>query len=277
MYKTEEEFLKHYDSSIYEKLSMTADILILSVSSENTGNYRKLTEKKFSVLLTKRTDFPFKDKWCLPGGFIGMDEDLETAAKRILKKETNLENIYIEQLYTFSDPKRDPRMRIVSTSYMSLIDKNKLNVALAPNTSWFNITILEDKQSVHITLDNSIEHFTIIIKKILRDKSTDRYDFLTYKNDYLAFDHDRVLLSGIERLKNKIEYTDIVFNMMPKYFTLGELQQVYEVILGKKLLAPAFRRIIAGKVVKTIKCKRVVDIDRQHYLNIKKKSKCFLL
>lgn len=145
MYKTEEEFLKHYDSSIYEKLSMTADILILSVSSENTGNYRKLTEKKFSVLLTKRTDFPFKDKWCLPGGFIGMDEDLETAAKRILKKETNLENIYIEQLYTFSDPKRDPRMRIVSTSYMSLIDKNKLNVALAPNTSWFNIT---DRKSV---------------------------------------------------------------------------------------------------------------------------------
>ena len=253
MYKTEEEFLKHYDSSIYEKLSMTADILILSVSSENTGNYRKLTEKKFSVLLTKRTDFPFKDKWCLPGGFIAMNEDLETAAKRILKKETNLENIYIEQLYTFSDPKRDPRMRIVSTSYMSLIDKNKLNVALASNTSWFNITILEDKQSVHITLDNGIEHFTIIIKKILRDKSTDRYDFLTYKNDYLAFDHDRVLLSGIERLKNKIEYTDIVFNMMPKYFTLGELQQVYEVILGKKLLAPAFRRIIAGKVVKTNK------------------------
>lgn len=253
MYKTEEEFLKHYDSSIYEKLSMTADILILSVSSENTGNYRKLTEKKFSVLLTKRTDFPFKDKWCLPGGFIGMDEDLETAAKRILKKETNLENIYIEQLYTFSDPKRDPRMRIVSTSYMSLIDKNKLNVALAPNTSWFNITVLEDKQSVHITLDSGIEQFTIIIKKILRDKSTDRYDFLTYKNDYLAFDHDRVLLSGIERLKNKIEYTDIVFNMMPKYFTLGELQQVYEVILGKKLLAPAFRRIITGKVVKTNK------------------------
>ncbi len=276
MYKTEEEFLKHYDSSIYEKLSMTADILILSVSSENTGNYRKLTEKKFSVLLTKRTDFPFKDKWCLPGGFIGMDEDLETAAKRILKKETNLENIYIEQLYTFSDPKRDPRMRIVSTSYMSLIDKNKLNVALAPNTSWFNITILEDKQSVHITLDNGIEHFTIIIKKILRDKSTDRYDFLTYKNDYLAFDHDRVLLSGIERLKNKIEYTDIVFNMMPKYFTLGELQQVYEVILGKKLLAPAFRRIIAGKVVKTNKM-QTGGGHRPSALFEYKKSKCCLL
>ena len=75
------------------------------------------------------------------------------------------------------------------------------------------------------------------------------------KNDKLAFDHLLVIISGIERLKNKIEYTDIVFNMMPEYFTLGELQQVYEVILGKKLLDPAFRRIIASKVEKTSKVK----------------------
>ena len=79
------------------------------------------------------------------------------------------------------------------------------------------------------------------------------YDFNIIKNDKLAFDHSLVIVSGIERLKNKIEYTDIVFNMMPKYFTLGELQQVYEVILGKKLLDPAFRRIIANKVEKTDK------------------------
>ena len=75
------------------------------------------------------------------------------------------------------------------------------------------------------------------------------------KNDSLAFDHPLVIVSGIERLKNKIMYTDIVFNMMSEYFTLGELQQVYEVILNKKLLDPAFRRIIADKVVKTNKLK----------------------
>ena len=75
------------------------------------------------------------------------------------------------------------------------------------------------------------------------------------ENDKLAFDHPLVILAGIERLKNKIEYTDIVFNMMPEYFTLGELQQVYEIILGKKLLDPAFRRIIADKVEKTDKMK----------------------
>ena len=72
----------------------------------------------------------------------------------------------------------------------------------------------------------------------------------------MAFDHDKVILAGLERIKNKINYTDIVFNMMPEYFTLGELQQVYEVILNKKLLDPAFRRIIANKVEKTDKMKK---------------------
>ena len=253
IYTTEEEFLKDYDSSQFEKLSMTTDILILSVADEHTGNYRKLAEKKFSVLLVKRDNYPFKDKWCLPGGFINIDEDLEDAARRVLKNETNLENIYIEQLFTYGAPDRDPRMRVVSTSYMSLIDKNTLDTSITKNASWFNITFLEDNKSIYVTLDNDMEQIKFVINKVLRDKSTDRYDYVIAENDKLAFDHARVIVAGISRLKNKIEYTDIVFNMMPRYFTLGELQQVYEVILGKKLLAPAFRRIIAGKVNKTEK------------------------
>lgn len=254
-YTSEEAFLKDYDSSIFEKLSMTTDILIMSVSSEETGNYRKLTEKKFSILLVKRDNYPFKDKWCLPGGFVGIDETLDEAAKRVLKNETNLKDIYIEQLYTFSDVKRDPRMRVVSTSYMALVDKNRLNEKLCPNASWFNVFMLEDDKSYHVTLDNGNEQIRFVVGKSLRDLTTDRYDFKVLKNEKLAFDHPLVIISGLERLKNKIEYTDIVFNMMPEYFTLGELQQVYEVILNKKLLDPAFRRIIANKVEKTTKVK----------------------
>lgn len=254
-YATEEAFLKEYDSSIFEKLSMTTDILILSVSSEETGNYRKLTEKKFSILLVKRDNHPFKDKWCLPGGFVGIDETLDEAARRVLKNETNLKDIYIEQLYTFSDVKRDPRMRVVSTSYMALVDKNRLKDKLSDNASWFNVFVLEDDKSYHVTLDNGKEEIKFVVSKKLRDLTTDRYDFKVTKNDKLAFDHPLVIVSGLERLKNKVEYTDIVFNMMPEYFTLGELQQVYEVILGKKLLDPAFRRIIANKVEKTDKVK----------------------
>lgn len=253
VYNSEEAFLKDYDSSVFEKLSMTTDILIMSVSNEDTGNYRKLSEKKFSILLVKRDNYPFKDKWCLPGGFVGVDETLDEAAKRVLKTETNLKDIYIEQLYTFSGIKRDPRMRVISTSYMALVDKNRLMDKLSANASWFNVFMLEDEKSYNVTLDNGIEEIKFVVGKKLRNKTTDRYDFNIIKNDKLAFDHPLVIVSGIERLKNKIEYTDIVFNMMPKYFTLGELQQVYEVILGKKLLDPAFRRIIANKVEKTDK------------------------
>ena len=245
IYNSEEEFLKDYDSSIFEKLSLTTDILIFSVSSQKHDNYRKLSKKSFSVLLVKRDNYPFKDKWCLPGGFVGIDESIDDAAKRILANETNLHDIYIEQLYTFGDVHRDPRMRIISTAYMALIDKNQLSEA-----SWFDLIFIEDEHKIHITLDNGITNINLVIKKELRDKTTDRYDYIVEKNDGLAFDHAIVIASGISRLKNKVEYTDIVFNMMPKYFTLGELQQVYEVILGKKLLDPAFRRIIANKKLK---------------------------
>ncbi len=253
-YKSEEEFLKNYDSSIFEKLSMTTDIVILSVSDEESNNYRKRSTKKMSVLLIKRQDYPFKDKWCLPGGFLDpKGETLEECAKRILKRETNLEDIYLEQLYTFDRIDRDPRMRIVSTAYVALIDKKKLKDNVE-NAKWFDIIKIEEKNNiVNIILKSDKEIIEFSIKKILREKTTDRFEFITYKNDYLAFDHDVVILSAIERIRNKISYTDIVFNMMEEYFTLGELQQVYEVILNKKLLDPAFRRIIANKVEKTDK------------------------
>lgn len=252
-YQSEEEFLKEYDSSKFEKLSMTVDTLIFSVADEEVGNYRKLPEKKFSILLVKRDNYPFKDKWCLPGGFIGIQETLEDAAKRILKHETNLQDIYMEQLYTFGAVDRDPRMRVVSVSYIALVDKNRLKDHLSDNASWFQMNILEDKEEIHVQFDNGIENFSIKIKKVLKSPTSDRYEYVVTKNDKLAFDHAKVIVSGISRLKNKIEYTDIVFNMMPEYFTLGELQQVYEVILDKKLLDPAFRRIIANKVIKTDK------------------------
>lgn len=265
-YNSEEEFLKDYDSDSFEKLSMTVDILIFSVSNEEEDNYRKADKKKMSILLIKRKTYPFIDKWCLPGGFIEIDENLDDAPKRILKKETNIEDIYLEQLYTFGSIDRDPRMRIVSTSYMALVDKDRIDKNISEDASWFDIVLREDNEDkVTIVLDNGKETIKFSIKKILREKTTDRYSFEIIENRKLAFDHPLVILSGMERLRNKLEYTDIVFNMMPELFTLGDLQRVYEVILGKKLLDPAFRRIIADKVVKTTKMK-TGDGHRPSYL-----------
>jgi len=255
-YNSEEEFLKNYDPSAFDQLSMTADILILSVSSKDSINYRKTDKKMMSILLVKREDYPFKDKWCLPGGFLDPKiETLEECAKRVLKRETNLSDIYLEQLYTFDKVDRDPRMRVVSTSFVALIDKERLTQEVK-NASWFDVIDIKEKNNVVcITLSNGNEVIDFKIKKELREKTTDRYHFVSIDNKSIAFDHDLVILAGIERIRNKANYTDIVFNMMPEYFTLGELQQVYEVILNKKLLDPAFRRIIAKKTIKTEKMK----------------------
>lgn len=252
-YSSEEEFLNSYNPDKFDRLSMTADILVISVSNKEKTNTRGNDNKVMSILLVKREGYPFKDRYCLPGGFLNpKDETLEECAKRVLKSETNLEDIYLEQLYTFDSINRDPRMRVVSTSFVSLIDKNKLTNMINKNASWFDIESITEKDNiVSIKLNNGTCSFELKIRQELRDKTTDRYKYTGLDNKLIAFDHDIVILSGLNRIRNKLSYTDIVFNMMPEYFTLKELQQVYEIILGKKLLDPAFRRMIMDKVVKT--------------------------
>ena len=251
IFSNEEEFLKEYDSSIFEKPSITADIAILSVSSGDKDSYRRLSEKRLSVLLCKRDTYPFKNKWCLPGSFVGMNETIDEAAIRILSQETNMKDIYLEQLFTFSDVHRDPRMRVISTTYMALIDKNTHGEKLHDKAAWFTLSVNEADDIITYVLENEQTELEFSVKKILVEPTTSRYEYKVIKNESLAFDHASVITAALVRLKNKLEYTDIVFNMMPEEFTLGELQQVYEVILGKKLLDPAFRRIIADKVEKT--------------------------
>ena len=233
--------------------ALSTDLLIFSVSQGEAKTCRSLTDKYFSILLVKRTKEPFKDKWCLPGGFVKEDETLDMAADRVLSKETNLHNIFKEQLYTFSDLNRDPRTRVISSAYMALIDKNKITDKLDENASWFNIHIDKDNDKINILLENGVEEITFSLEKKLIDNTTKKYTYNLLENNNIAFDHPIIIMTGIDRMKNKVKDTDIIFNMMPEYFTLGQLQQIYEVILGKKLLDPAFRRIIADKVEKTNK------------------------
>jgi len=239
--------------SKYANLALSTDMLIFSVSKGNAKTCRNLSEKYFSILLIKRTTEPFKDKWCLPGGFVEKDETLDMAAERILAKETNLHNIYKEQLYTFGEINRDPRMRVISTSYMALIDREQLKENLSDNASWFNIHVQEKENVLNVLLENEEEKIEYKLKKELVNKTTNQYKYEILENEKIGFDHTKIIITAISRMKNKVQDTDIIFNMMPEYFTLGELQQIYEVILDKKLLDPAFRRIIADKVEKTDK------------------------
>lgn len=265
---TEAEFLKKYNANKYEKPSVTVDMLIFSVVNEEEENYRKLPEKALKLLMVKRGNHPYLGQWALPGGFVNVTESLEDAALRELKSETNVDNIYMEQLYTWGDVNRDPRTRVISCSYMALADSTKLNIVAgddADDAKWFNIkyNLTEDKKTITETgyiseklyflkLWNGEENLAAVVKAV--DTAEGKVIKKTREvvdSKGIAFDHAKMLEYGIERLKNKIEYTDIAFNLMPELFTLSELQQVYEVILGKELLAAAFRRKIAGMVIET--------------------------
>jgi len=265
---TEDEFLKKYDASIFERPSVTVDMLIFTVVNEEEENYRKLPEKALKLLMVKRGEHPFMGQWALPGGFVSTHESLEDAALRELKTETNVDNVYMEQLYAWGDVGRDPRTRVISCSYMALVDSYKLNIVAgddADDAKWFNIRynlaqekktinekgyILEKLYSINLWNGNEDLSATVKVVEVVEGKviKTSR-EVVEAKG--IAFDHPKMIEYGIERLKNKIEYTDIAFNLMPELFTLSELQQVYEVILGRELLAAAFRRKIADMVVET--------------------------
>jgi ADP-ribose pyrophosphatase YjhB (NUDIX family) len=265
---TEQQFLLSYDVSQYERPSVTVDMLIFTVSEEKEKNYRKLPEKVLKLLMVKRGEHPYRGKWALPGGFVRMDESVDEAAFRELKEETNIDEIYMEQLYTWGDTTRDPRTRVISTSYMSLVDSTVLDIKAsedADEVKWFSVTyklhheqktITENgyifKSLFKLRLFNEAEELsaTIEIIKTVKGKVTNIKREILESNG-IAFDHAKIIEYGVERLRNKIEYTDIVFNLMPQVFTLTELQQVYEVILDTELLKANFRRKIAHLVTET--------------------------
>ncbi len=266
--QSEEEFLSQYDAGQYDRPSVTVDMLVFTVMNELKKSYRRLPEKALKILMVKRGNHPCIGCWALPGGFVNMDEGLDQAALRELKEETNIEDIYMEQLYTWGDVGRDPRTRVIGCSYMSLADSGKLDIRAgddAEEAAWFkvNACVVEQKKTasekgysvqdlVKLVLQNENTELTAIVRvnKVFDGKAV-RVERELVESGSIAFDHAKIIEYAVERLRNKIEYTDIAFNLMPERFTLTELQQVYEVILGKELLKANFRRKIADMVLET--------------------------
>jgi len=266
--QSEEEFLSEYDAGQYERPSVTVDMLVFTVMNELKKSYRKLPEKALKILMVKRGNHPYMGCWALPGGFVDVNESLDKAALRELKEETNIDDIYMEQLYTWGDVGRDPRTRIIGCSYMSLVDSSRLDVKAgddADEAAWFKVkaSIVGQKKSatgkgyavqniVRVMLKNEKEELTAVVKVNKRfDGNMVKVERELLESGGIAFDHAKIIEYAVERLRNKIEYTDIAFSLMPELFTLTELQQVYEVILGKELLKANFRRKIADMVLET--------------------------
>jgi 8-oxo-dGTP diphosphatase len=255
--KEDKKFLELYSDSSYEKPSITVDNVIFRFFDKDCENYRKLPQKRLQVYLIKRKYSPYKDDYALPGTFINLNESLTDSMKMCLKNKVNIDNFYYEQLYTFGEKKRDPRTRVISIAYL-ILTNNEKNLC---NGEWFDIEYNEDEtkqeitkngyiqtKSIKITLknDNLLLNNELIVK--FEKKGKEQLKSINIIKSDLSFDHIKILFFGLERLKNKLEYTDIVFNLIQEKFTLTELKLCYESILGKKLLDANFRRKVNNMV-----------------------------
>ena len=199
--------LTDYDPSQYKKMSVAVDLLVFTIE-----------EDRLKLLMIEREEEPFAGKLALPGVFVGIDETLDAAAKRGIREETGLKDIYFEQLYTFGDVKRDPRMRIISVSYMALVPLEKLSFKAGKRTK---------------------DAYLVDVEELL---ASDRS---------VAFDHKKIISYARWRLANKVEYTLIAFHLVPEGFTLPNLQKVYEILLGKPLYKANFRKKISEFIEET--------------------------
>jgi 8-oxo-dGTP diphosphatase len=182
----------------YPRAALTVDCVVFG-----------LDEGDLKVLLIQRGLDPFKGKWALPGGFVRVDETLDTAAARELEEETGVRDVFLEQLYTFSAVKRDPRERVISVAYYALV--------------------------------NLADHAT----RAATDASDAQW-FPAAKPPRLAFDHDEILNTALTRLRGKLRYQPIGFELLPEKFTLSQLQHLYETVLGTTLDKRNFRKKVLG-------------------------------
>ncbi len=265
---TEAEFLAQYDASRFERPSVTADMVIFTVTSEEADDHRKLPDRCLRVLLIKRADHPYLGQWALPGGFVNTTEDLDAAAARELHEETGIERIYMEQLYTWGAVDRDPRTRVISCSYLSLVDAESLQLRAGDDASdarWFTVRetplqairtmtehgyVLEERSRLTLEAGDVQVGGVIRVVKTVAGKITHITRHIE-ESSGLAFDHLKILDYGLDRLRIKVEWSDIVFNLMPDRFTLAELRKVYETILGRELHAANFRRDVERMVEET--------------------------
>ena len=184
-----------------------------------------LDEEDLQVMLIQRDLPPFAGHWALPGGFVRVAETLDAAAQRELREESGLEGIFLEQLYTFGDLARDPRERVVTVAYYALVNLAGHDVRAgtdAKNAAWFPVGELPD----------------------------------------LAFDHCRIVDAALARLRGKVRYQPLGFELLPERFTLRQLQHLYEIVLGRPLDKRNFRKKVLGMGI--LKDTREIEKDVAH-------------
>ena len=207
----EQAFLAAYDASQFPHPSITVDVALITVD-----------ELRLRAVLLRRGEHPERGKWSLPGGFVRMDESLDDAAARVLETKVGGGQVFLEQLYTFGKPDRDPRTRVITVAYYALVDAMQLltDVEHEEQLTWATLQVgWKGEQGGTVTAVHE-----------------------DGRQLALAFDHAEVLGLVVQRLRGKLNYAPIGFELLPPRFTLRQLQQIHETILSRTLNKDSFRR-----------------------------------
>jgi len=201
---SDEKFLETYDATQFDRPSVAVDVALFTVAD---GVLR--------ALVIERAEPPQRGRWALPGVFVGLNESLEDAARRALATKAGVGEVFLEQLYTFGAPTRDPRTRVISVTYYALVDPERLADA--------------ELRRVRVPWEG---------------ESGGAIEVMSANGEPipLAFDHAEILGQAVKRLRGKLDYSPIGFQLLPERFTLRRLQDVHETILGKAVNKDSFRR-----------------------------------
>ena len=206
----EAEFLGLYDAAAFPRPSVTVDVVILGIQAE-----------ALRTLLVRRTEHPDLGRWALPGGFVRLDESIDDAAARVLAEKAGVENVYLEQLYTFGRPDRDPRMRIISVAYYALVERSVLLRTPAGEGARLH--------TIRVPWDGEAGGPVDLLDDFGGDIEP-------------AFDHRDIVGMAVKRLRGKLNYAPVGYALLPAEFTLLQLQRVHEIILGTRVNKDSFRR-----------------------------------
>lgn len=209
--REEDEFLADYDANRFERPSVAVDVSLLAVR-----------EGALVCWLVRRREHPHRARWALPGGFVRMKESLQDAAARVLAEKSGVRNVFVEQLFTFGALERDPRTRVISVAYYALIDVARLEPLLPARGE--DVCIAELKVPWAEETGGPVD--ALVEGKPVR----------------LAFDHAEQLGMAVKRLRGKLAYAPIGFQLLPEQFTLRELQLIHEAVLGHSVNKDSFRR-----------------------------------
>jgi 8-oxo-dGTP diphosphatase len=208
-----------FDLARFEKPSLTVDVVVFA-----------MRESRLHLLVIERGIPPFEGRWALPGGFVLPRETVEQAAARELEEETGLKDVYLEQLYTFSTPDRDPRGRVVSVAHMALLPMDRFDSVVGGSDA---------RRAEWVVVPEAIEKVEPAGMRALSAKPRKRREA---RESHFAFDHDVIVATALARLRGKLESTTLAFELLPEEFTLTEAQRVYEAILGRPIDKVTFRR-----------------------------------